>query len=62
MLVGEDGVEEVVLEVDAGEGFAVMALDGEVLLVGGAVGKRGARGRGGGRGRGQTLRAAWVGG
>ena len=55
-------MEEVVLEVDAGEGFAVMALDGEVLLVGGAVGKTVSDGAGRRRGRGQTLRAAWVGG
>lgn len=33
MSVGEDSMQHVILEVDAREGFAVLAFDGEVLLM-----------------------------
>ena len=53
-------MEEVVLEVDTGEGFTVLAFDGEVLPVivramGGKVSRTLKKG-----GRRRTLRAAWV--
>ena len=61
LFIVEDGFEEVVLEVDTGEMFAVLTFDGEVLpMIVGAVGGEVSRTRERGEGR-RTLRAAWVG-